>query len=46
MNSELYEERDLEIHPVANSDEMKAACADKFSFFIRELVVCLHTSRL
>jgi hypothetical protein len=42
MNSELYEEQDLEIHPLANSEEMKAACADKFSFFTGELVVCLH----
>jgi hypothetical protein len=42
MSSEFYEEQDLEFHPVANTEEMKAACADKFSFFTRELVVCLH----
>jgi len=42
MISEFCEEQDLEIHPAANSDEMKAACADKFSFFTRELVFCLH----
>jgi len=42
MNSEFYEKQDLEIHPAANSEERKAACADKFSFFTRELVVCVH----
>jgi hypothetical protein len=42
MNSELYEEQRLEIHPMAYSEEMKAACADQFSCFTRELVVCLN----
>ena len=42
MSSEFYEEQDLEMHPVANSEEMKAACAGKFSFLTREIVICLH----